>query len=185
MHLRSNQITNNELQITRAKRAFTLIELLIYMALVSVFLTAAVTSMWDIILGSTKSSVEQEVQESLRYVSHRLGFEIRNANSIGGSSDFGVNLAATPGALLSLSSPNPNNPTEFRVDDGLLQVKQGAGDWTTISSSALEVTDLVFTDLTDGSSENIEFTVTVKYRNPGSRSELEKESTFESSAQLR
>ena len=44
MHLRSNQITNNELQITRAKRAFTLIELLIYMALVSVFLTAAVTS---------------------------------------------------------------------------------------------------------------------------------------------
>ncbi|KRT67521.1 MAG: gwe2 protein [candidate division WWE3 bacterium CSP1-7] len=168
-----------------AKGSFTLIELLIYMALVSIFLTAAVTSMWDIILGSTKSSVEQEVQESLRYVSHRLGFEIRNANSMGASSDFGVNLAVTPAAILSLNSPNPNNPTEFRVAAGLLQIKQGGGDWTTISSSALEVTDLVFTDLTDGSSENIEFTVTVKYRNPGSRSELEKEATFEGAGQLR
>ena len=47
------------------------------------------------------------------------------------------------------------------------------------------MTDLVFTDLTDGSSENIEFTVTVKYRNPGSRSELEKEATFEGAGQLR
>jgi len=168
-----------------AVRGFTLIELLLYMALVSIFLTAATTSMWDIILGNTKSSVEQEVQESLRYASHRLSFEIRNANSIGASSDFGVNLAATPGAALSLNSPSPDNPTEFRVNNGLLQIKQGSGDWTTITSSALEVTNLVFTNLTDDSSENIKFTVTVNYLNPGDRSELEKSATFESASQLR
>src|SRR3989304_4195644 len=146
-----------------AVKGFTLIELLIYLALVSIFLTAATTSMWDIILGNTKSSVEQEVQESLRYASHRLSFEIRNANSIGASSDFGVNLAATPGAALSLNSPSPDNPTEFRVNNGLLQIKQGSGDWTTITSSALEVTNLVFTNLTVDSSENIKFTVPVNY----------------------
>ena len=168
-----------------AVRGFTLIELLIYLALVSIFLTAATTSMWDIILGNTKSSVEQEVQESLRYASHRLSFEIRNANSIGASSDFGVNLAATPGAALSLNSPSPDNPTEFRVNNGLLQIKQGSGDWTTITSSALEVTNLVFTNLTDDSSENIKFAVTVNYLNPGDRSELEKSATFESASQLR
>ena len=164
---------------------FTLIELLIYLALVAIFLTAATTSMWDIILGSTKSSVEQEVQESLRYASHRLSFEIRNANSIGASSAFDVNLAATPGAVLSLNSPAPNNPTEFRVAGGLLQIKQGSGDWTSITSPAVEVTNLVFTDLTDGSSENIKFTVTVRYLNPSGRSEWEKEATFEGAGQLR
>lgn len=167
------------------KLAFTLIELLLYMALVGIFLTAATTSMWDIILGNTKSSVEQEVQESLRYASHRLSFEIRNANSIGASSDFGVNLATTSGAVLSLNSSAPNNPTEFQVDSGLLQIKQGSGDWTTITSSALEVTNLVFTNLTDDSSENVQFTVTVNYLNPGDRSELEKSATFESASQLR
>src|SRR3990172_13222807 len=77
----------------RHKPAFTLIELLLYMGLVGIFLTAATTSMWDIILGNVKSSVEQEVQESLRYSSSRLGFEIRNADSVGSSSDFDINLA--------------------------------------------------------------------------------------------
>lgn len=169
----------------RAPSAFTLIELLIYMALVALFLTAAVTSMWDIILGHTKSSVQQEVQESLRYASHRLSFEIRNANSIGASSDFGVNLATTPGTVLSLNSPAPANPTEFRVNNGLLQIKQGSGGWTTISSSAVAVTNLVFTDLTDAASENIKFTVTVKYLNPSGRSEWEKSASFEGAANLR
>jgi len=168
-----------------AVKGFTLIELLIYLALVAIFLTAATTSMWDIILGSTKSSVEQEVQESLRYASHRLSFEIRNADSIGASSDFDVNLAADPDAVLSLDSPDPNNPTEFRVSGGLLQIKQGSGDWTSITSSAVEVSNLVFTDLTDGSSDNIKFTVTVRYLNPSGRSEWEKEATFEGAGQLR
>jgi prepilin-type N-terminal cleavage/methylation domain-containing protein len=171
--------------ITSNKLGFTLIELLIYMGLVGIFLTAATTSMWDIILGNVKSSVEQEVQESLRYASHRLSFEIRNANSIGSSSDFDANLAATPGAVLSLNSPSPNDPTEFRVNNGLLQIKQGSGDWTSITSSAVEVTNLVFTDLTDVSSENIKFTVTINYLNPSGRSEWEKEATFESGGQLR
>lgn len=167
------------------KKAFTLIELLIYLALVALFLTAATTSMWDIILGHTKSSVEQEVQENLRFASYRLGFEIRNADSIGAASDFGTNLAADSGLTLSLNSPAPNNPTEFRVSGGILQIRQGAGDWTALTGSAVEVANLVFTDLTDSDSENIKFTVTVKYRNPGGRSELEKEAIFDSDYQLR
>jgi hypothetical protein len=155
------------------------------MGLVGVFLTAATTSIWDIILGNVKSSVEQEVQESLRYASSRLGFEIRNADSIGSSSDFGVNLSAISGTTLSLDSPSPNDPTEFRVNSGLLQIKQGVGDWTSITSPAVEVTNLVFTDLTDSSSENIKFTVTIEYLNSSGRSEWEKSATFEGAANLR
>jgi Tfp pilus assembly protein FimT len=171
--------------ITSNRLGFTLIELLLYMGLVGIFLTAATTSMWDIILGNVKSSVEQEVQESLRYSSSRLGFEIRNADSVGSSSDFDVNLADNPGTMLSLNAPSPNDPTEFRVTGGLLQVKQGSGDWASITSPAVEVTNLVFTDLTDAASDNIKFTVTVKYRNPSDRSEWEKSATFEGAGQLR
>jgi type II secretory pathway pseudopilin PulG len=179
-----NRKTPKQLTMRKA-RGFTLVELLLYMGLVGIFLTAATTSMWDIILGNVKSSVEQEVQESLRYASHRLSFEIRNADSIEASSDFGVDLASTPGAVLSLNSPAPNDPTEFRVNGGLLQIKQGVGSWTSITSPAVAVDNLVFTDLTDTFSENIKFTVTVKYRNTGGRSEWEKSATFESASQLR
>ena len=170
---------------SKAVKGFTLIELLIYMGLLSLFLTAATTSTWDIILGSVKSAVQQEVQENLRYAAHRLQFEIRNANSINASSDFDVNFASDPSAILSLSAPSPNNPTEFRVVDNVLQVKRGGGGWGALTSSAVEVTNLIFTDLSDSASENAKFIITIRYENPGGRSQWEKEETFEGAAQLR
>lgn len=169
----------------KVKNGFTLIELLVYIGLLALFLTAATTSVWDIILGSTKSAVQQEVQENLRYAVHRLQFEMRNSNSINASSDFGVNFASDPSAILSLAAPAPNNPTEFRVVDNELQVKRGISSWRGLTSSAVEVTNLIFTDLSDSTSENIKFVVTIRYENPSNRSQWEKEETFEGAATLR
>lgn len=179
------QLTINHSPFTRALRGFTLIELLIYMGLVGIFVSAAAIALLDIISGSNKSSVEQEVQENLRYTSYRIQFEARNADSINVGSSFGTNLAANPALIVSLTSPSPNNPTEFRINGGILQIKQGSGAWTALTSSAVEVTNLVFTNLTDGSSENVRFSLTVRYRNPSGRSEWEKSATFEGAAQLR
>lgn len=168
------------------KVGFSLIELLLYIGLVAIFLAAATTSLWDIILGNVKSGVHQEVQENLRYATHRIQFEIRNANSVNPGSGFDINLATNPLEEVSLAVPAPNNPTEFRISGGVLQIKRGGGSWTALTSSALEVTDLTFTDLSDaGSYEYLEFTVTVKYRNPSGRSQWEKEATFRGAVQLR
>jgi len=172
-------------KVRSGQHGFTLIELLIYVGLVSIFLTAATSSLLDIVFGSVKSSVQQEVQENLRYATQRIQFEIRNADTINSSSSFGVNLAADSTKSLSLATPSPNNPTEFRVSGGILQIRQGGGSWIALTSTALEVTNLVFTKLSDASSDNISFTVTVKYRNPSGRSEWEKISTFEGASQLR
>ncbi len=164
---------------------FTLVELLLYISLVAIFVSAATVSLLDIILGSTKSSIQQEVQENLRYASQRIQFEIRNADTINPGSSFGTNLVLNPATVVSFVSSSPNNPTEIRVSEGILQIKQGSGDWTALTSSTLEVEELVFTDLSDTGSENVRFTVTVRYRNPDVRSEWEKEATFETAAQLR
>ncbi|MDP2735705.1 MAG: prepilin-type N-terminal cleavage/methylation domain-containing protein, partial [bacterium] len=164
---------------SKIKRGFTLIELLIYVALVSLFLTAATTALWDVILGNVKSSVQQEVQESLRYSSYRTQFELRNADSVNlGSSSFGVNLATNPSAKLSLSVPAPNNPVEFRVSGGFLQVNRGGAGWGNLTSNAVEVTNLTFTNLSDSESESVRFIITIRYLNPGNRSQWDKEATF-------
>ena len=155
-------------------KGFTLIELLLYMGLVALFLTATIYFAWDVVLGNVKAGVHQEVQENLRSAAHRIQFEIRNADSIN-----------TVSPILSLTAPSPNNPTEFRLSNGTLEIKQGSGSWTPITSSAVEVTSLTFTDLTDTSSENIRFILTIRHRNPSGRSEWEKEATIESSAQIR
>ena len=167
------------------KVGFSLIELLLYMGLIAIFLTAATTSLWDIILGNVKSGVHQEVQENLRYATHRIQFEIRNADSVNPGSGFDINLATSPSEKISLSVPDPDNPTEFRVSGGVLHIKRGDGSWTALTSSALEVTNLTFTDLSDAASKYLEFTVTVKYRNPSGRSQWETEAMFRGAAQLR
>jgi len=170
----------------RNLKAFTLIELLLYCGLVAIFLSAIIFFAWDVILGSVKAGTHQEVQENLRFTSHRIEVEIRGAGTIDtAGSNFGVNLATNPGTKLSLLGSAPYYPTGFRVDQGALQIKQGAGDWVSLTSSLVEVTDLTFTDLTDIESENIHFTLSIRHRNPSGRSEWEKEATFESSVQMR
>ena len=67
----------------------------------------------------------------------------------------------------------------------MLQVKRGGGGWGALTSSAVEVTNLIFTDLSDSASENAKFIITIRYENPGGRSQWEKEETFEGAAQLR
>ncbi len=167
-------------------KGFTLIELLLYFGLIAIFLTAIIYFSWDVILGNAKAGVHQEVQENLRFVSHRIGTETRNASQINiAGTSFETNLATDPAAKLSLSGEAPYYPVELRVDQGSLQIKRGAGEWTSLTNSLVQVTDLTFTNLTDSNSENIYFSLTVKYRNPSGRSEWEKEATFASAVQLR
>ena len=179
------------------KKGFTLIELLIYFGLVAAILTAMVLITLDIILGNVKSSVEQEVLENIRYASYRIQFEIRNADSIdGSSSSFGINLATDSNKKVSFSAPAPYDPLEFRVKEGgklqirsLGEIEEGEEDddleWKSLTSSSVEVTNLTFTNLSDGSSESIRFVLIIKYKNPTGVSQWEKEITFEGGAQLR
>lgn len=171
--------------INKKKKAFTLIEIIIYIALLGIFLSAATVSLWDIILGNVKSSVQQEVQENLRYSSYRILYEIRSALGVNASSDFEVNLADDPANLLSLAASAQDNPIQFRVQNGLLQVKRGAMDWGNLTGSAVEVTNLTFTEINDPAAYSVSFVLAIRYVNPSGRSQWEKEATFQGSATLR
>lgn len=120
-----------------AHQGFTLIELLLYMGLVAIFMTTTVYFAWDVVLGNVKAGVHQEVQENLRFASHKIQVEIRNAN----------NIISIGESELSLSGTAPDYPVEFRLDQGTLQIKRGAGSWISLTSSLVEVTELVFINL--------------------------------------
>ncbi len=80
------------------------------------------------------------------------------------STDFGVNLATTPGATLDLDMPDAGrDPTTFDVSSGVLRISQGAGSAIPLTSNDVEVTNLTIYDRTsvNGRSKNIKFTLTV------------------------
>ncbi|MFW0837993.1 MAG: type II secretion system protein [Candidatus Komeilibacteria bacterium] len=67
------------------QRGMTLIEVIIYVAIVSAILTTAILYAWDIIGNQTKNAVLTEVNQNARYILQSLSLDWRqaaNANSI-------------------------------------------------------------------------------------------------------
>ena len=169
---------------TSNSTGFTLIELIIYIALVSIFIGGAVLFAWDIIYGRVKSGVQREVSQNLRLASKRIVHEIRNAS--------GVNSVGTSTVSLVMDEA-ARNPTVFDVASGRLRIGYGSSGACpttapcTLTSNEVTVTNLTFTDLSTagGESVNIQFTITIDSNNPSGRQEWEKSQTYTTSVELR
>src|SRR4051812_5118004 len=59
-------------QIPNKQAGFTLIELILYIVLLTMMLTTLIPFAWNVIEGGVKVSVEQEVYSQARYVSERI-----------------------------------------------------------------------------------------------------------------
>lgn len=168
----------------KKKNGFTLIELILYVALVSIFVTGAVYFAWDIIYGRVKSGVQQEVSQNLRLASKRIIQEIRNAQGVNSIDTSTISLVMQDAA---------RNPTVFDLSNGRLRIGYGSSGSCptsapcTLTSDEVTVTDFTFTDLSSGGGEtiNISFTITLESNNPSGRQEWERSDTFSTSVELR
>lgn len=142
-------------------KGFTLIELIVYVALVSIFLTGTVIFAWDIIQTRYKSRDEQKLTYASRMASRRILYEIRNAsavNSVGAQS-------------ISLANSNPSrNPTVIDKSGGRLRIGYGSSGSCPIASPCfltpvdVNVQSLIFANMSDGGnkSANIRFELVMK-----------------------
>lgn len=162
---------------------FTLIELILYVAIITIFIGGAVQFAWDILYGQVKSSVQQEVNQNIRLASQRISYEIRHASSINSVSGSTLSLEMT-GVGVS------RNPTVFDLSSGQLRIGYGSsGPCPTsspcpLTSNLVDVSSLTFTNLSSGASKNIMFDITVDYAN-NTRQEFSESSTYSSSVELR
>ncbi len=162
---------------------FTLVEMILYIAIVSIFMTGLVYFTWDVIYGRVKSFVHQEVNQNIRFASKRIAFEIKNAKSVTSPSSGSANS-------LTLEYAEANrNPTVINVNNGRIQIGYGnTGNCPTsnpcfLTSNKVSVTGLTFTNLSSGNSTNIKFGFTVS--SSGDRQEFNKSETYETSVELR
>jgi len=151
----------------RGGGGFTLIELILYMALVSIVLAAIIPFALNIIGGSAKSSAQQEVFSQARFVSERIKYEIRNANSI--------NSVNTPVGTIDLNTAT-NATTVIALTGGKVTIKYGAGGTAIIlNSNGTIVSNLIFTNYTslDNKSKHIQFSFTIDDNFGSSRQEYQ------------
>lgn len=129
------------------QKGFTLLELILYIAIVSVVLLSFTTFALRFAHASAKARVVGEVEYNAKLVQDRMIDAIRHAEAVNdGASTFG----SDPGVLSLDMVDAGEDPTVFSLtsDDGSFQVNiAGAGD-VPITSDRVQITNLFFTDLT-------------------------------------
>lgn len=160
------------------KQGFTLIELILYMTIITMIMGALIPFAWSVIEGGVKSSVEQEVSSQARYVSERIKLEIRNANSINSISAAGIDLNTAANAV-----------TVIDLSGGKIRIKYGAGGTPiNLNSSDTNISGLTFADYSsaDNKTKHIQFSFIIDDNYTGSRQEYDAVPILiESSAELR
>lgn len=163
----------------------TLIEMLIYIAVVAMVLSSLVLFSISIVSSRSKTYVVQEVQANTRVALAILSQKIRASNGVDTStSQFG----SDPGKLTLFMSDPSKNPTVFDLDqdDGVLRITEGASLPVTLVSDEVKVTHLMFTNLTGSSThENIRIEMTVGFNNTGTNVEYDYTQSVQTSVSSR
>jgi len=168
----------------RKKSGFTLVELVVYVALVSIFLVSLISFSMNVITTGEEAEINQTVMRDAQFAMSKMVEQIREASDVDvGNSIFG----AHPGVLTLTTINSPaNDPTVFDLAGVILQIKQGGGAAMPLLDSSLEVTNLVFTDLSRTNyTKNIKIDLTVRHKNFGQSSIANAEVVLSGSATVR
>ncbi|MFA7245255.1 MAG: type II secretion system protein [Candidatus Magasanikbacteria bacterium] len=145
------------------KRGFTLIETLIYVAIIGLVSSGLMKFSMSITSARNKTYVIQEVHANVRDAVVFINKKIQEANGINlGSSTFDTD----PGVLSLSMSDNSKNPTIISLDEdnGKLQVVEGLSDPIFITTEEVLVNNLQFSNVSTGDeARSIQFNLTIDY----------------------
>jgi len=136
--MRKNNIQKG---LLASKRGFTLLEILIYFAIISTILYAIMSFSLQILVVSKKSSNLQEIQTNIDLISNKIVYAIQNANSI----DNGNSIFENDIGKLSLNVPNSGkSPTWFYLENSAIYLKEGLNSAIKLSSDSIKCAQLKF-----------------------------------------
>jgi len=123
----------------------TLIEILVYFAILALFLTAAFSFALQIVNISELSSRMYELESQSAFIQEKMKTAILTAESV----DTVNSLFDSDAGVLSLTmSDVGSNPTIFSFSDGQILMQEGANPAEPLHSSFLEVSSLRFHRIT-------------------------------------
>ncbi|MBI4458326.1 hypothetical protein HY633_05165 [Candidatus Uhrbacteria bacterium] len=175
-------MTSRASQSKAETRGATLLELILYVALVAFILLAATSFAFELSLTRVKNLALEETSRNARFAVSRIATEVREASDINiGSSSFGSH----PSVLSLATASAPTNPTVFSVSGSTLNITQGAGSAVALTSPKVEVIEFIVTDLsTAGKTKAYRIHLRLRYANPSSLQSFNADYTFETTAHI-
>lgn len=165
-------------------KGVTLIEIIIYVAILGTIATAFMTMSINLLSLKTKSISQLEINSSLRFISQKINYEIRNAKSIS---------ATTATSLTLVQSDSNRNPTVFDLNSGNLRMGYGVGGSCpaispcVLNSNLVNISSFSVTNLSSGDSlaQNIRYTLTGNFINHSGRAEFDATGSITDSVEIR
>lgn len=150
-------------------KGFTLIELIIYIGIVTAILLVIFNFAWEVIYGNIKSQAIREVQQNARFSMEIIARTIKEAKAINSP-----NLGSSANSL-SLEMTDSNlNPTVFDVSDNKLRIAQGANNPYELTNDRVIVSNLLFANLSyENTPGTIKIEISINHVNPTGRSEYQ------------
>ncbi len=142
------------------RKGFTLIEVVLYVTIIAIMMTALIPFMGSILINGARSQVSQEVTSNARFVSEKIKSEIRKATAI--TSAFGSTLVL--------------GETTFDLMNGKIRI-----NGVNLNSDDTTISNLVFTNLVTG----VKYSYTVSSNFGQSRKEYQSSIDIEGGAEMR
>ena len=150
------------------KKGSTLIELIVYIGIVTIVLLVAMDFVWQVIYGDVKIRSLRETQQNARFAMEKIVRIIKSASGINSPT------AGNSSDSISLKMADSNlNPTTIKVSDaGEIQVTQGTNDSYELTNKRVIVDNLKFTNVSSqGTPGAVRIEMAVKHANPSGRNE--------------
>lgn len=124
------------------RKGFTLIEILIYTALLGMIMGAAILI--------TKSSLEARAKNrSALILNENMHFAITRLEArVHAAIDITAPASGSANSLTLSMTDSSKNPTVFNLSGGVLKITESSGNATALTSDEIEITNLTFTRLT-------------------------------------
>lgn len=162
-------------------RGFTLVELVIYMGLMTLILGAMVAMFLLIEQARNKEQVIAEVEQQGILTLEQITQTIRNAEFIA------TPATSTSGTMLSIkTSLASTTPTVFDMVDGVLRVTEGSVGPVALTSTRVVVSDLLFSNLSRANTPGtLRIQFTLRYGGSSNKAAYTYEKIFYGNASIR
>ncbi len=148
----------------------TLIETLVAIAIMSLLILSVVSLLTSTAKSEKRNRVLTEVEYQASAIIYEIAQSVRNASAI---TDPIVGATSTSLVLTMTSIPN-EDPTVFSTSTTEILVSKGGGVNISLSSGTVEVTNLIFENITAPSTKGaVRINLSIRGANPNNKPELE------------
>jgi len=165
------------------RKGFTLIEILVYAGVLLMMIIVVFSSINWATRSALRARAMREALDSAQRSMEIITYETKEAKSI-----YSPTTASNQLSLETTKYP-PAGESATYIDFFLcgtkLCIKRESQDPVELTSEEVEVTNLAFTRIASGAVPAVQIDLTVKYKNPSGKPELENSVSFTSTASLR